>query len=55
MAVPATDDTTQPGEHAPTTTAGRIAAYREKVDQAVHAGSEKAVEKQHARGKMTAR
>ena len=37
------------------TTAGRLAQLRHKVDEAVHAGSEAAVEKQHARGKGTAR
>ena len=38
-----------------TTTAGRIAEYHRRTEAAVHAGSEKAVEKQHAKGKMTAR
>ena len=37
------------------TTSGRIEDYRARVDDAVHAGSAKAVEKQHAKGKMTAR
>ncbi|MFB9731774.1 acyl-CoA carboxylase subunit beta [Ornithinimicrobium kibberense] len=37
------------------TTAGRLADLRARVDEAVHAGSAKAVEKQHARGKKTAR
>ncbi|WP_289018592.1 acyl-CoA carboxylase subunit beta [uncultured Ornithinimicrobium sp.] len=37
------------------TTAGRLADLRARVDEAVHAGSTKAVEKQHARGKKTAR
>jgi propionyl-CoA carboxylase beta chain len=37
------------------TTAGRIADLEQKLDEAVHAGSERAVEKQHARGKKTAR
>ncbi|MGC5583266.1 acyl-CoA carboxylase subunit beta [Ornithinimicrobium sp. W1679] len=37
------------------TTAGRLADLRARVDDAVHAGSAKAVEKQHARGKKTAR
>ncbi|WP_298747597.1 acyl-CoA carboxylase subunit beta [uncultured Serinicoccus sp.] len=37
------------------TTAGRLEDYRARVDHAVHAGSEKAVEKQHAKGKLTAR
>ena len=38
-----------------TTTAGRIAEYHRRVDEAVHAGSAAAVEKQRAKGKMTAR
>jgi propionyl-CoA carboxylase beta chain len=37
------------------TTAGRIADLAQRVDEAVHAGSARAVEKQHARGKKTAR
>ena len=37
------------------TTAGKLAQLRHKVDEAVHAGSAKAVEAQHAKGKMTAR
>ncbi len=37
------------------TTAGKIAQLHHKVDEAVHAGSAKAVEAQHKRGKMTAR
>src|SRR3954471_3662280 len=37
------------------TTAGKIADLEQKLDEAVHAGSERAVEKQHARGKKTAR
>ncbi|MFI0961247.1 acyl-CoA carboxylase subunit beta [Streptomyces sp. NPDC021080] len=37
------------------TTAGRIADFRRRVDEAVHAGSARAVEKQHAKGKLTAR
>ena len=37
------------------TTAGRVAQLRHKVDEAVHAGSARAVEAQHAKGKMTAR
>lgn len=42
----------QPDMH---TTAGRLADYRRRNDDAVHAGSERAVEKQHAKGKKTAR
>lgn len=37
------------------TTAGRIANLGVRIDEAVHAGSAAAVEKQHAKGKMTAR
>jgi propionyl-CoA carboxylase beta chain len=39
----------------PHTTAGRIADLERRVNEAVHAGSARAVEKQHARGKKTAR
>ncbi|KHL10030.1 UNVERIFIED_CONTAM: methylmalonyl-CoA carboxyltransferase [Mumia flava] len=37
------------------TTAGKLADLDRRLDQAVHAGSARAVEKQHARGKKTAR
>ena len=37
------------------TTAGKIADLDRRIDLAVHAASEKAVEKQHAKGKKTAR
>jgi propionyl-CoA carboxylase beta chain len=37
------------------TTAGKIADLEQKLDEAVHAGSARAVDKQHARGKKTAR
>ncbi len=37
------------------TTAGKLADFARRQDEALHAGSEKAVEKQHAAGKMTAR
>jgi propionyl-CoA carboxylase beta chain len=37
------------------TTAGKLADHRRRIDEAVHAGSARAVEKQHARGKKTAR
>ncbi len=36
-------------------TAGKLADLARRVDEAVHAGSARAVEKQHARGKKTAR
>jgi propionyl-CoA carboxylase beta chain len=37
------------------TTAGKIEDLRERIDEAVHAGSARAVEKQHVKGKGTAR
>ena len=37
------------------TTAGKLADLRRRRDEAIHAGSERAVERQHAKGKMTAR
>ncbi len=37
------------------TTAGKLADLDRRIDEAVHAGSAKAVEKQHAKGKWTAR
>ena len=37
------------------TTAGKLADLRRRIDEAVHAGSARAVEKQHAKGKLTAR
>ena len=40
---------------APHTTAGKIANLQRRRDEAVHAGSARAVERQHAKGKMTAR
>ncbi|MCV2488545.1 acyl-CoA carboxylase subunit beta [Geodermatophilus sp. YIM 151500] len=48
------------GEHAPGdidihTTAGKLAEFERRVQEATHAGSRRAVEKQHAAGKMTAR
>jgi propionyl-CoA carboxylase beta chain len=39
----------------PHTTAGKLADLQRRYDDAVHAGSARAVEKQHARGKKTAR
>jgi propionyl-CoA carboxylase beta chain len=43
---------TEPDIH---TTAGKLADLRQRIEEAVHAGSARAVEKQHARGKQTAR
>jgi propionyl-CoA carboxylase beta chain len=37
------------------TTAGKLADLEARLDEAVHAGSERAIEKQHAKGKLTAR
>src|SRR5919197_2315285 len=37
------------------TTAGKLADLQRRVHEATHAGSERAVEKQHAKGKLTAR
>jgi propionyl-CoA carboxylase beta chain len=37
------------------TTAGKVADLERRLHEAVHAGSERAVEKQHAKGKKTAR
>src|SRR6195952_2084418 len=37
------------------TTAGKLADLERRYDEAVHAGSAKAVERQHAKGKQTAR
>ncbi|MGA8248489.1 MAG: acyl-CoA carboxylase subunit beta [Nocardioides sp.] len=37
------------------TTAGKLADLDRRLDEAVHAGSEKAVEKQHSKGRKTAR
>jgi propionyl-CoA carboxylase beta chain len=39
----------------PHTTAGKVAELQRRRDEAVHAGSARAVERQHAKGKMTAR
>jgi propionyl-CoA carboxylase beta chain len=39
----------------PHTTAGKLAELTARIDEAVHAGSARAVDKQHARGKKTAR
>src|SRR5438874_298768 len=43
---------TQPDIH---TTAGKVADLHRRNEEAVHAGSQRAVDKQHARGKKTAR
>jgi propionyl-CoA carboxylase beta chain len=48
-------DPAQVPAHDRHTTTGKIADLRHRMDEAVHAGSARAVEKQHARGKKTAR
>jgi propionyl-CoA carboxylase beta chain len=53
---PASAHTTTDADAAvPHTTAGKIADLERRRHDAIHAGSERAVERQHARGKMTAR
>jgi propionyl-CoA carboxylase beta chain len=52
MALPASAEDSAPDPH---TTAGRLAQLRRVNDEAVHAGSKRAVDAQHAKGKMTAR
>ena len=44
-----------PGDIDIHTTAGKIADFERRVQEATHAGSERAIEKQHAAGKQTAR
>jgi len=48
------DEGTTPAED-PKTTAGKIADFDDRREAAAHAASEKSVEKQHSRGKKTAR
>jgi propionyl-CoA carboxylase beta chain len=54
-AEPTPADTEVPPEADLHTTAGRLADLHRRNDESVHAGSARAVEKQHAKGKMTAR
>ena len=56
-AQPEADGLDLPEDQAPDvhTTAGKLAGLIKRNDDAVHAGSARAVDKQHARGKMTAR
>jgi propionyl-CoA carboxylase beta chain len=53
------DQTTPTGDPTPApdihTTAGKLADLERRIQEAVHAGSARAIEKQHARGKKTAR
>ncbi|MDQ4084389.1 MAG: acyl-CoA carboxylase subunit beta [Actinomycetota bacterium] len=54
----ATAASSEPTTEAPIdihTTAGKIADLDRRIEEAVHAGSARAVEKQHAKGKLTAR
>jgi propionyl-CoA carboxylase beta chain len=44
-----------PPQPDPHTTAGKLADLERRRDEAVHAGTERQVERQHAKGKMTAR
>jgi len=50
--LPPADDAQQ---HDPHTTAGKLADLDQRRYEAIHAGSQRAVERQHAKGKMTAR
>jgi propionyl-CoA carboxylase beta chain len=51
-----TSDESAPGQaRGPHTTAGKIADLQRRLDEAAHAGSARAVERQHDKGKMTAR
>jgi propionyl-CoA carboxylase beta chain len=50
-----TDVPAGPGAPDTHTTAGKLADLERRLDEAVHAGSAKAVEKQHAKGRQTAR
>src|SRR3954451_2833644 len=43
------------GAAASHTTAGKIADLKRRIDEATHSGSARAIEKQHAKGKLTAR
>ncbi|MDT9592704.1 acyl-CoA carboxylase subunit beta [Nocardioides zeae] len=49
------EGTDVPDEIDVTTTAGKLEDLERRLDEAVHAGSAKAVEKQHSRGRQTAR
>jgi propionyl-CoA carboxylase beta chain len=49
------EGTDVPGDIDIHTTAGKLADLERRLDEAVHAGSAKAVEKQHAKGRKTAR
>ncbi|MFS7879466.1 acyl-CoA carboxylase subunit beta [Streptomyces asiaticus] len=49
---PVTQSESRPRFH---TTAGKLADLQRRIEEATHAGSARAVEKQHAKGKLTAR
>ncbi|MGW5448287.1 acyl-CoA carboxylase subunit beta [Streptomyces asiaticus] len=49
---PVTQSESHPRFH---TTAGKLADLQRRIEEATHAGSARAVEKQHAKGKLTAR
>ncbi|HEY7146746.1 MAG TPA: acyl-CoA carboxylase subunit beta [Streptosporangiaceae bacterium] len=55
MAIDASAPPPDADEADPHTTAGKIAGLARRREEAVHAGSARAVERQHAKGKMTAR
>jgi len=55
MAIEATRPADEASPPAPHTTAGQIADLEKRRYEAIHAGSQRAVERQHAKGKMTAR
>ena len=55
MSAPPGEGTEVPEDIDIHTTEGKLADLDRRIDEAVHAGSAKAVEKQHAKGKMTAR
>ena len=52
---PAQEFETPPDDLDIHTTAGKVADLGRRLDEAIHAGSARAVEKQHARGRKTAR
>jgi len=49
------DPARTPARPAPQSTADKLAELRRRTEEAVHAGSARAIEAQHAKGKMTAR
>jgi propionyl-CoA carboxylase beta chain len=52
---PGSDPSRPAADEDPHTTAGKLAELRKRYDEAVHAGSARAVAKQHAKNKKTAR